>query len=37
MGREDVTAEAAYLTLRLHAADTGIGLHTAASDIIASR
>jgi hypothetical protein len=37
MGRDNVTAEAAYLTLRLHGADNGIGLLTAASDIIASR
>ena len=37
MGRDDLTAEAAYLTLRLHAADIGTGLLTAASDIIGSR
>jgi AmiR/NasT family two-component response regulator len=37
MGRDDVTAEAAYLALRLHAAETGIGLLEAASNIIVSR
>lgn len=37
MGRDELTAEAANLTLRLHAAETGIGLRTAASNIIAGR
>jgi hypothetical protein len=37
MGRDDVTAEAAYLTLRLRAAEAGIGLLKAASNVIVSR
>jgi hypothetical protein len=34
MSRDHVTAETAYLTLRLRAAETGIGLLTAASGVI---
>ena len=37
MGRDGLTAEAAYLTLRLHAAETGTGLLTAAINVIANR
>jgi AmiR/NasT family two-component response regulator len=37
MGRDDVTAEAAYLALRLRAAKTGIGLLAAASNVVVSR